>query len=203
MQLLFIRHGESEANRLHVISNRGRRHGLTALGQAQAAALAAELRATPLAALYHSPLLRAEQTAAALAAAGAVTAQPTDALREYDCGVLEGRSDAATWLRYETVVTRWLKHADYDHRPEGGESFNHIRARFVPFVEGLVAQHGASDAVIALVGHGGLYRLMLPLVLDNVSVSFAIQNSIANCGIIRAEKRGSRLMAVEWCGQAL
>ncbi len=29
MQLYFVRHGESEANRLHVISNRDDRYGLT------------------------------------------------------------------------------------------------------------------------------------------------------------------------------
>jgi probable phosphoglycerate mutase len=203
MRLLFIRHGESEANVLRVISNRGRQHGLTALGRAQAAALAERLRPTPLAALYHSPLLRAEETALALAQACGVPAQPADALREYDCGVLEGCSDPASWLRYETVLVMWLKRGDLDHRPDGGESFNDIRARFVPFVSGLLDRHAATDATLALVGHGGLFRLMLPLVLSNVTVADAMQTPIPNTGIIQAETRDGQLVAVDWCGDKL
>lgn len=203
MQLLFIRHGESEANVLQVISNRGRRHGLTALGRSQTAALAERLRHVPLTALYHSPLLRAEETAAALSAACHVPAQPADALREYDCGVLEGRADPASWLRYETVMVKWLRHGDHDHRPDDGESFNDIRARFVPFITGLVDRYATSGAVIALVAHGGLYRLMLPLVLENVSPAYAHATPFPNTGFVRAETRGGQLVAVEWCGQVI
>src|SRR6476646_8171101 len=43
MKLYFVRHGESEANLLREISNRGTRHGLTAKGRAQATALAQSL----------------------------------------------------------------------------------------------------------------------------------------------------------------
>jgi probable phosphoglycerate mutase len=203
VQVLFIRHGESEANVLNLISNRGRRHGLTARGQAQAAALAERLRPVPLAALYHSPLLRAEETAARLAAASGVPAQPADALREYDCGVLEGCSDPASWLRYETVLVMWLRRGDHDHRPEGGESFNDIRARFVPFVASFVAQHAGTAATVALVAHGGLYRLMLPLVLANVTTAFAMETPIPNTGVVVAETRGGQLVGVDWCGAPL
>ena len=203
MQLLFIRHGESEANVLNIISNRGRRHGLTARGQAQAKALAERLRPVPLAALYSSPLLRAEETAAQVAAASGVPVQPADALREYDCGVLEGCSDPASWLRYETVLVHWLRRDDLDHRPDDGESFNDIRKRFVPFVAGQVERHGPSDDIVALVGHGGLFRLMLPLVLANVTPQFALETPIPNTGIIRAETRGGVLVGADWCGVAL
>ena len=41
MRIYFARHGESEANLLHVFSNRGVKHGLTARGRAQAETLAA------------------------------------------------------------------------------------------------------------------------------------------------------------------
>ena len=63
MRLYFIRHGESEANVLHEISNRGAKHGLTEKGRAQVAALAQKLGAIPFVKLYSSPLLRAIQTA--------------------------------------------------------------------------------------------------------------------------------------------
>ena len=44
MWIYFVRHGESEANLLNEISNRGLKHGLTERGRAQASALAETLR---------------------------------------------------------------------------------------------------------------------------------------------------------------
>ena len=32
----------------------------------------------------------------------------TDALREYDCGVMEGRSDEIAWETYEEVLRDWV-----------------------------------------------------------------------------------------------
>jgi broad specificity phosphatase PhoE len=69
-------------------------------------------------------------------------------------------------------------------------------------VKGLVAQFGDTEATVALVGHGGLYRLMLPLVLANVSAAFAMETPIPNASYVRAETRGGVLAAVEWCGQS-
>ncbi|MBK9055673.1 MAG: histidine phosphatase family protein [Chloroflexi bacterium] len=43
MRFYFVRHGESEANILHEMSNRGWKHGLTEKGREQAAALAYNL----------------------------------------------------------------------------------------------------------------------------------------------------------------
>src|SRR5215510_3422657 len=93
MKIYFARHGESEANLLHEFSNRGVKHGLTQKGRAQAAELAVELAAKPILRIYSSPLLRATQTAGILAEALGLEVEVTDALREYDCGVLEGRAD--------------------------------------------------------------------------------------------------------------
>src|SRR3712207_5088470 len=103
MTLYFVRHGESEANRLREFSNRGVKHGLTPRGREQAAALARALRGAAVAKLFSSPLLRAVETAEILSAAIGVPYEVTDALREYDCGILEGRSDAASWQVYDEV----------------------------------------------------------------------------------------------------
>ncbi len=99
MRLYFVRHGESEANLLNEFSNRGLKHGLTQ----QAHALAQSLRSIPVTALFSSPLLRARQTAEILARELGVAYQMTDALREFDCGLLEGKMDAESWQRYWKV----------------------------------------------------------------------------------------------------
>ena len=108
MRLYFARHGQSVANVLRVISNRDAPpHPLTDLGRQQAATLADSLSSRPIAAIFTSPLLRAVQTAEILSARLGVPFQTTDALREYDLGVLEGTTGEATWARYAAYRADW------------------------------------------------------------------------------------------------
>jgi broad specificity phosphatase PhoE len=199
MKLYFLRHGESEANVLNEISNRGRRHGLTEQGRQQAAALARALRDAAIVRMFCSPLLRAVETAEIVSGALGLPYDVTDALREYDCGELEGRSDAATWQRYSDLFQAWIERGAWEQRIEGGESFLDMQRRFVPFVEQIVREHRHGPGGIALIGHGGLYRCMLPLVLDNVDVRFAVEHPISHTGAIVADPRGERLVCTRWC----
>lgn len=65
-QVLLVRHAEVE-NRGGLFYGRLPGFGLSALGRQQAEALAGALTDEPFTAMYHSPLLRAEQTAAIIA----------------------------------------------------------------------------------------------------------------------------------------
>ena len=47
-------------------------------------------------------------------------------------------------------------------------SYLDIKERFAPFIKRLVGEHQHSSEGIVLVGRGGTYRCMLPLVLTNV-----------------------------------
>lgn len=203
MKLYFARHGESEANVQKVISNRGYQHPLTEKGREQARALVTVLRDIPITHLYSSPLQRAVETAQIVGASKGLDYEITDALREYDCGTLEGQSDAASWEQHEQTWRDWLERGLLDSCPAGGESFHDIRARFVPFIESLIAQQAAADAHILLIGHGGTYRAMLPLVLDKVDNAFAIAHTMSNASYVLAEWRGDRLVCTEWCGVAV
>ena len=200
MKLYFVRHGESEANVLREISNRGLKHGLTEKGRQQAIALAEKLKTLPIRRVYSSPLLRARQTAEILSGTLGTNYEVTDALREYDCGILEGRSDEEAWAMHYAVSTDWFTHKKWESRAEGGESFLDIKARFVPFVEGLVQAHGGLNGDIALVGHGGTFISMLPLVLGNVDHTFALENGMSNTGFVIAETNSDGLRCMEWCG---
>lgn len=86
MKFYFVRHGESEANILHEMSNRGWKHGLTEKGREQAAALAHNLLPIKARKIFPSPLMRAVQTAEILAEALGLEMEVTDALCEFDCG---------------------------------------------------------------------------------------------------------------------
>lgn len=198
MKLYFVRHGESEANVLKVFSNRGLRHGLTHKGQQQAQVLAQALRGVPVTGLFSSPLLRARQTAEILAQALGLTYQVTDALREFDCGLLEGKSDDASWQRYRQLSEAWLNQQAWDQRIEQGESFVDIQKRFVPFVNQVLDTYRTSTEAVVLVGHGGTYRCMLPLVIRNIDFRFSVEHALSHTAAIVAERTPTGLVCLTW-----
>ena len=201
MRIYFTRHGESQANLLHEISNRGLRHGLTLKGREQAAMLAERLQGTPITRVFSSPVLRAIETSVILANRFAVEYEVTDALREYDCGILEGRSDERAWQGWQELFDAWTGHHEWDRRLEGGESFHDIRRRFEPFIKGLVKQYGETSANVVCVAHGGVYALMLPVVLKNVDTALVSRYGLDYTTCIVAEWRPTGLFCVEWNGQ--
>ena len=161
MRLYFARHGQSEANVLQVISNRGLVHPLTELGGSRRRSWRVRWRPRRSRRSYSSPLLRAQQTAEIVAATLHLPVEIADALREPDCGIAEGRSDEAAWAEHRRAWTAWLDEQRYDYRIEGGESFNDLRARFVPFIDRLLAEHGKSSDQLLLISHGELLIMML------------------------------------------
>jgi len=203
MRLYFVRHGQSEANVQSVISNRDLPHPLTELGRQQAMQLAQAMAAVPVTRIYSSPLLRARQTAEILSAALGAPIEITDALREFDCGIAEGRSDDEAWSLSRRVMDDWLGRGDLSSRIEGGENFKDIQARFVPFVERLVQERRGSRANLILLGHGGVFSAMLPLVLANIDAAFVGSHPIINIGAVVAESRPHGLVCLDWCGEQL
>jgi broad specificity phosphatase PhoE len=203
MKLFFVRHGESEANVLRVFSNRGWQHGLTETGRAQAYTLAERLAGEEIDNLYTSPLRRAVETAGILSQRLGIDYVITAALREYDCGVIEGRGDEAAARVYSEVLDDWTLRHQFNSRIEGGESFNDMRARFVPFVQNLISAPAGVSRNLALVGHGGIFRCMLPLVLENVDHAFAMASRLGNASAIVAQVEAGRLVCLDWTDQPL
>jgi broad specificity phosphatase PhoE len=200
MRIHFTRHGESQANVLRQISNRGLTHPLTPTGREQAVALADWLQARAITRIYSSPMLRAIETSVIVANRLGVEYEVTDALREYDCGIAEGRADETGWQMWRELFDDWSEHRRWERRIEGGESFHDIRDRFVPFVENLVAQYGATDANLLCVAHGGVYWMMLPLVLVNVDNTLMAQRGFGHGMRVVAELGRDGLRCVEWDG---
>ncbi len=197
-RLYFLRHGESEANVLHEFSNRPGKHPLTEKGRRQARALAERLSGASIRRIYCSPVLRAVQTAEILSDQLGVAFAVEDALREFDVGLLEGKSDQASWDLFRQLMEAWLKRGEWDRRIEGGESFVDIRDRFVPFVESLVRRESLLAGGIALVGHGGTYRCMLPLVFSNIDFEFPARHGLDNAGVIVGMPSSQGLVCLSW-----
>jgi broad specificity phosphatase PhoE len=198
MKLYFVRHGESEANVLRVISNRGWVHPLTEKGRQQARDLAEKLRDAGVVKIYTSPLQRAVQTAEILSQILGIEFEITGALREFDCGIAEGRSDAEAWQLHAWVSEEWAVHHRWDSRIEGGESCLELRSRFLPLVNSLVRDHAGNHENFMLIGHGALYYHILTQTLVNLPPHF--EGPFPNTGYVLAEARPEGLVCLEWCG---
>jgi probable phosphoglycerate mutase len=203
MKFYFIRHGESEANVLGEFSNSGTKHPLTERGRSQARDAARSLSGLKIAKVYSSPVLRAVQTAKVIARSLDAPLEITEALREWSVGDYEGTRDPVGWALHRQVVEDWLFHDRLDSRMPGGESLLDIRARFIPFIDGLLNGDAEPDRQLVLVGHGGLYLAMLPEVIRNVDQAFALQHLIPYTGIVVAETRKDGLWCLSWCGLEL
>jgi ribonuclease H / adenosylcobalamin/alpha-ribazole phosphatase len=144
-RLIFVRHAEPHEDvrdRIYgrldpELSERGREH---------AAAIAAELAGEPIAAVYTSPRLRAQATAAPLAARLGMEPRAEDDLREIDFGELEGLTPADAAERYP-AESRWML-APADALFPGGESVAALRARAVAAVQSIAARHEGETAVV-------------------------------------------------------
>jgi len=150
--ILLARHGETDWNR------EGRFQGhadppLNATGRAQAAELAAELKAVGLAAVYSSPLRRALETAQAVAAEHGLDPVAVDALREVDVGSWQGLTRVEIETQFPEQFARWL---DYDQGWEDGESYEEMGRRAVAALLELALAH-EGERVLA-VTHGGPIR---------------------------------------------
>ena len=197
--IYFVRHGESEANLLREFSNTGIKHPLTERGRKQAQTLAEHLIDHDISRIISTPILRAQETAEILASVLNLSFETSEAHTEYDVGRFEGRRDDEAWAEYFEVLDAWLLRSEYDVRVAGGESFNEMKARFIPFVETLRNEPGN----IAMVGHNGTYRCMLPCILENVDHAFTRHNELDNTAYVVASPTENGWTCVEWCGTTL
>ena len=192
--VIFVRHGQSEANVAGVFANRGDGYPLTSLGRQQAAALAQSLSEFRVDRVISSPLLRARQTARILAETLGARLDVDQGLAECDMGELEGRSDAAGWQLHAEINRAWAA-GDWDRRPPGGESLGDVRARFLPFLTALQSQPAHT---YLLVGHGSILEAMLPLVLENVGPSFVSEHRLGHTDVVRTETTSTGLTCRRW-----
>lgn len=200
---IFVRHGESEANLLHEFSNHGIKHGLTELGMQQASLLTDQLVVYPIKAIYCSPLLRAQQTADIIGKRLEIVPRPVNALIEFDTGILEGKSDEQSWLTYHEIFKDWIINQNFDRQFEAGDSYYSIQSRFLPFIRSLQQQYSNGDQAILLVGHGGTFMCMLPLILKNIDYAFATSRRLSNTGMVIAEDKNEGIICRVWDGEVI
>lgn len=162
LRLLLVRHAETAHNREGLVQGRAD-NPLSDLGLRQAAALAERLAPAPLTAIYSSPLGRARQTAAAIAAPHGLPITFEPDLIEMDIGQMEGLSGAELRERFPEFMKAWLSEDAGGAVMPGGESLAEVQARSLAVIERVVEQH--QDGVVALVSHNFVLLTVLCAVL--------------------------------------
>ncbi|GAB77783.1 probable phosphoglycerate mutase [Austwickia chelonae] len=179
MRLLLIRHGQTSSNVLHALDTAVPGASLTELGRRQAEAVPAALRSERLDALYVTPLVRTQQTAAPLAQERGLVARIHPGFREVCAGDLEMRTDEEALLTYIDTVFSWP--SDPDRRMPGGENGHEVVGR----CDGLVRE--AADEglqTVAVFAHGAVIRAYAAMRADNVDAQFAAQRWLRNTGMV-------------------
>jgi probable phosphoglycerate mutase len=199
MKIYFTRHGESEANVQKVFWNQPEEYGLTEIGREQARTLAGSLANIVFTALYCSPVLRAVQTAEIVGKRLHLVPVVAEALQEWDVGIIEGEGyNQETQGLHWYVTSQWLKHGNYEARIEGGESFNDIASRFLPFIDELRKSYDCTDVNLLLVSHGGTLSCMLPLICSNISNEFSLSQGLSYAKPVVTELRDGEWVCLRW-----
>ncbi len=137
--------------------------GLSARGQEQARALASYVRRLEVQAVYASPMKRAQQTLAPLAAGLGVAPVTREELREVDFGIWTGLSWQEVHDRFQVHASNWLEELEHDAVPEA-EGDGRFRGRVQPCLRDILAQHPGET--VAVMCHGGVIRMVLSILLD-------------------------------------
>jgi broad specificity phosphatase PhoE len=159
--LHLVRHGRSIWNAA------GRIQGhidieLDDIGLQQAQRIADRLEREPLAAIYSSPLLRAQVTAEVIAARCHLPVKPDARLMEYDFGVISGMTWTEVAENHPELANRWLEDP-WAVPVSGSEGRVNFAARVMAAMQDICAQHPTEQ--VAIVAHGGTFGVYLSAML--------------------------------------
>jgi len=217
MRQYLVRHGESVSNL------EGRVQGqedieLSARGHEQARQVAAWSRTLSaslpdgaatigeitIGEIWTSPLRRARETAAVIAAALGLPLMVEERLCELHAGIFQGHLWADLETTFPEEVSRW-RSGDEHYSIPGGESRAQLAARGRAALETLACRSTPGMIVVA---HGGVLTATLgslmgrehPLLAAAVERPFTRLPALANCSVTQIEWPGPRLVAFNETG---
>lgn len=180
--ILLIRHGETQAavrgERFPMVNGQGD-PALHPDGEAQAQAVAARLKAEPIAAIYVTTMQRTHQTAAPLAALLDRVPMVEPDLREVFLGDWDGGEYRFRAAANDPAFVRARKSGEWGEIP-GAESTAALHERVSRALRRIAATH--PDQLVAVVVHGGVVGAALAVASGASPFAF---NGAANGSISR------------------
>ena len=153
--IYFMRHAQSEANLKDILASR-QDFPLTQKGRQEAAVIASEFKdIAQLDRIFCSPLIRARQTAQAIATAFGLNVETDERITEQDLGVFSGMTyaeldDRPDYMHERSNRWKWIPRG-------GGESYEMIANRLEQFFQSLESLAGGS---ILFVTHAVTLRMV-------------------------------------------
>ena len=206
-EFVYVRHGETAANRAGILQGGGVNVSLNENGVRQAQAVAEYLSKEHFDIAFASELLRAAETAQIIAERNVSGFQLhlVPQLREWCCGEMDGMNFSDIYKRFP-VEGRSFAFEQIETQMPGGESGVEFQARVANFVTELSRTYAGKR--ILLVAHGGvlqrIFRMvagvvqrenMLPLA-GNASVSSFIYNDELDAWQLTSWNRNDHLKGI-------
>jgi broad specificity phosphatase PhoE len=187
-QLFLVRHGESTANARNILQGCTVDEPLSAAGRTQAHAAGEALRHFPIRRVYSSSMLRARQTAEAIAAVHSHCVEPLEKLHEVDVGRWAGKTAEVVKHEMPEAWEQYLSDGGEFPTP-GGESYRDVLDRVKPVLDKLLLDHPGETIVV--VAHNVVNRVYLA---DLLGIPLRRSTSLRqhNCAInlIRRDTHG-------------
>ena len=192
-RIIAIRHGETAWN----VDTRIQGQldiPLNTVGRWQASRVAQALAQESIQAIYASDLLRAWETAGAIAQASGLPLQAHEGLRERGFGDFQGKTFAEIEVLWPEQSRQWrARHPEW--APPGGESLIALRARIVQTANELAEKHRGEQ--IVMVAHGGVMDMLYRLA-TNQTVNAPRTWQLGNASINRLLWTPDALTLVGW-----
>jgi broad specificity phosphatase PhoE len=192
-EIVLVRHGETESNRLGLF--RGRLDlPLNENGRRQARALARALGADPLAAVFTSPLVRAVDTARAIAREHGLEPVVDESFNNIDLGRWQGLEKARVEREEPDLWKLWMTDPDRWGVP-GAESLAGVRERALQRVLALLPE--LSERRFAVVSHRSVLKLLAGALLG-MSNGYFWKFYLDNAGYSVLGQRGDGFVLLKW-----
>ena len=157
VRLFAVRHGDTEYARERRFAG-AREVPLTRRGRRQCEAVARALAGAFVGAVYASPLARAVDSAALIAAPHKVDVRVAPAFREMAFGEWEGLTGAEVAVRFPAEFEAW-RATPHAAQPPGGERLDAVAARVAGGLAALCEAHEGQTVVV--VSHAIVTRLIV------------------------------------------
>ncbi len=154
MQIYLIRHGETTGDIEDRYGGSYNDH-LTERGRGQLAETAKNLVGKEIEVIFHSPLIRACESAEIIKSEIGCELQVVEGLKERHYGILSGLTKAEALEKYPDVVEA---HKDLMNTDPEGESFVDFNHRVIEAYKSILA---AEYQHVAILGHGGSLKRIL------------------------------------------
>jgi len=161
-EVIIIRHGETEENRLNIF--RGRLDvKLNGNGLRQAVEIAGALKGKDIVNIYSSPLIRAMDTATAIAKGLELEVNVAEAFNNINLGKWQGLPKEEVRKNYPELWEKWIYDTENLVIP-GGESIGMVRDRAFRALRALIRDN--SGKTFAVVSHRCVIKVLLTAILD-------------------------------------